>query len=127
MMAVRSPLAAGIQASHRADQDGGSGMKVFSYEDEPEVTMDSETRRALVRQLLGPDASPAWCELVEALAILAPAHNNDINPLHCTPGELIVCAQPAGVPITEIERLDEIGFHVADDEEDFRSTRFGSA
>ncbi|WP_433210459.1 hypothetical protein ACQP00_47930 [Dactylosporangium sp. CS-047395] len=102
-------------------------MKIFSYEDEPEITMDPETRRALVQQLLGPDAPPAWCELVEALAMLAPAHNNDISPLHCTLGELIVCAQPAGVPIAEIERLEEIGFHVADDEEDFRSTRFGSA
>ncbi|WP_194822494.1 hypothetical protein [Micromonospora sp. S-DT3-3-22] len=102
-------------------------MKIFSYEDEPEITMDPETRRSLVRQLLGPDAPPAWCELVEALAILAPAHNNDISPLDCTPGELTVCAQPAGVPITEIERLEEIGFHVAHGEEDFSSTRFGSA
>ncbi|MFC0526053.1 hypothetical protein [Phytohabitans kaempferiae] len=102
-------------------------MRILSYEGEPEISMDPETRRSLVRQLLGPDAPPAWCELVEALAILAPAHDNDISPLHCTPGELIVCAQPAGVPITEIEWLEKIGFHVAHDEEDFRSTRFGSA
>ncbi|MCY1143310.1 hypothetical protein OWR29_35390 [Actinoplanes sp. Pm04-4] len=101
-------------------------MKIFSSEDEPEVTMDPDTRRILVRQLLGPDAPPAWCELVEALAILAPAHNNDVRPLYCEDGMLTVCAQPAGVPIEEIDRLEQIGFEVAEDEETFYSFRFGT-
>ncbi|GAB3171865.1 hypothetical protein FHX75_1587 [Micromonospora palomenae] len=95
------------------------------YDYEPEPSMDPEARRALVQQLLGPDAPQAWCELIEGLAILAHAHNNDISPLHCAPGELTVCAQPAWIAVPELERLEEIGFHVASDEEDFRSTRFG--
>ncbi|MEV0726213.1 hypothetical protein AB0I37_25950 [Micromonospora purpureochromogenes] len=107
-----------------ADQDGGNGV-IYDYE--PEPSMDPEARRALVQQLLGPDAPQAWCELIEGLAILAHAHNNDISPLHCEPGELTICAQPAGIAVPELERLAEIGFHVASDEEDFRSTRFGSA
>ncbi|MEV0733393.1 hypothetical protein [Polymorphospora sp. NPDC050346] len=40
---------------------------------------------------------------------------------------MTVCAQPVGIAVPDLDRLAEIGLHVATDEETFRSTRFGSS
>jgi hypothetical protein len=71
---------------------------------------------------------PAWADLIEGLSLLATHQSNDISPLHCEHDTLTVMADPSRFSPEELERLNLLGFFPAtDDEETFRSFRFGSA
>ena len=74
----------------------------------------------------------AWRDLLEGIAILARHPGNDISPFHCEHDKLTICADPAEFTTEELERLEALGFHAADeddydDADSFYSFRFGSA
>ena len=64
--------------------------------------------------------------LIEALQIFL-KYDNPRLPTHCEHDVLTVCVDPALVPNDDIARLDDLGFHVDEEEECFYSFEFGSA
>ena len=76
-----------------------------------------------------PPRGKAWDDLMLALALLAKHQNNDISPFHCEHDQLNVMADPTKFSESEIQQLEEWGFHAALNEGDdcFYSFRFGSA
>lgn len=66
-------------------------------------------------------------DLIEALTILL-KYGNPTYPTHCEHDELTICGiDPAGVSDEDKKRLDALGFFVSEDDECFKSFRFGSA
>lgn len=65
--------------------------------------------------------------LIEALSIFL-EYGNPACPTHCEYDVLYICGiDPNDVSDEDKERLDGLGFFVDDDEECFKSFRFGSA
>lgn len=66
-------------------------------------------------------------KLIKALQIFL-KYGNPAYPTHCEHDELTICGiNPADVSDEDKKELDELGFFVAEDEECFKSYRFGSA
>lgn len=66
-------------------------------------------------------------DLIEALTILLKYGNPD-HPTNCSHDELGICGiEPSDVSAVDKKRLEELGFHVNEDEGYFYSFRFGSA
>jgi len=63
--------------------------------------------------------------LIEALTILL-KYGNPAYPTHCEHDELTVCIDPALVSVEDRERLSVLGFIADEDEECFRSFKYGS-
>ena len=64
-------------------------------------------------------------DLIKALEILR-RYGNPHNPTHCEHDELTVCINPIGVHEEDKEELDRLGFFADEEEECFKSFRFGS-
>ena len=65
--------------------------------------------------------------LIKALQIFLKYGNPDY-PTHCEYNELWICGiDPADVSDEDIAILDDLGFFVEEDEECFKSYRYGSA
>lgn len=65
-------------------------------------------------------------DLIEALTILR-KYGNERWPTHCEHDEMTVCGiNPTDVKPDDIKRLDELGFFCDEDDECFKSFRFGS-
>ena len=74
------------------------------------------------------ESGSAWADLIEGLQILAKVQTSEISPLHCEHDTLHVLADPRRLSAAELDHLDGLGFHAADDpDEGFWSFRFGSA
>jgi len=65
-------------------------------------------------------------ELIEALLIFR-KYGNPGCPTHCEHDTLWLCMSPDGMSEEDIEKLDTLGFHVDEDDDCFKSYRFGSA
>ena len=64
-------------------------------------------------------------DLIEALQILR-KYGNPEWPTHCEHDELTVDIRASEVSEEDIARLDELGFFVNEDDDDFKSYKFGS-
>jgi len=66
-------------------------------------------------------------DLIEALNIFL-KYGDDRCPTHCEHDEMTICGvDPCDVSEDDRKRLDELGFFVCEDEDCFKSYRFGSA
>ena len=66
-------------------------------------------------------------KLIEALQVLN-KYGDPAYPTHCEHDELTICGiDPADVSEEDTKKLDELGFFVDEDDECFRSFRYGSA
>ncbi len=66
-------------------------------------------------------------KLIKALQIFL-KYGNPAYPTHCEHDELTICGiNPADVSDEDKKALDELGFFVSQDEDCFKSFRFGSA
>ena len=66
-------------------------------------------------------------DLIEALTILL-KYGNPSHPTHCEHDELTICGiDPDAVSDEDEARLDELGFFVSENDECFKSFRYGSA
>jgi hypothetical protein len=64
-------------------------------------------------------------DLIEALQIFLKYGNPDY-PTNCSHDLLTVCIDPTLVSQEDIQKLDELGFFVAEADECFQSWKFGS-
>lgn len=65
-------------------------------------------------------------DLIEALTIFL-KYGNPRCPTHCEHDELWICGvDPADVSEEDKEKLDELGFHVDESDDCFKSFRYGS-
>lgn len=64
-------------------------------------------------------------DLIEALQIMR-KYDNPNYPFHCEHDTLYTCISSEGVPQEDIDRLDELGFFVDDEDGCFKSYTFGS-
>lgn len=65
--------------------------------------------------------------LIKALQIFL-KYGNPAYPTHCEHDELTICGiDPADVSEDDKAKLDDLGFFVDEDEDCFKSIRFGSA
>lgn len=64
-------------------------------------------------------------KLIEALQIFL-KYGNPEWPTHCEHDVLTVDIRPELVSDEDIEKLNELGFHVNEDDDDFQSYKFGS-
>lgn len=66
-------------------------------------------------------------KLIEALTIFLKYGNPD-NPTHCEHDVLTICGiDPEDVSEEDKSKLDDLGFFVSEEDECFRSYRYGSA
>jgi hypothetical protein len=65
-------------------------------------------------------------DLIEALTIFL-KYGNPEWPTHCEHDVMTVCISPELVSEEDRERLDELGFFVNEEDDDFKSYKFGSA
>jgi hypothetical protein len=66
-------------------------------------------------------------DLIEALQILLKYGNPD-NPTHCEHDVLWICGiDPSTVSEEDVQKLDELGFHIDESDDCFKSYRYGSA
>ena len=68
-------------------------------------------------------------DLIEALIIFRKylSNTNRLCPLHCEHDELTVCdVHASDVSMADGQRLSELGFFADDDDDCFKSYRFGS-
>ena len=64
-------------------------------------------------------------DLIKALQIFR-KYGNPYNPTHCEHDELTVCVNPYIVSEEDKKELDNLGFFTDEEEECFKSFRFGS-
>ena len=64
-------------------------------------------------------------DLIKALTILA-KYAKDKYPTHCEHDVLYVRVDTASVPQEEIQTLEDLGFHLDEEQEVFCSFRYGS-
>lgn len=64
-------------------------------------------------------------DLIKALQIFL-KYGNPYSPTHCEHDEMTVNIRPGDVSDEDKAALDELGFFVDEDTDDFKSFRFGS-
>lgn len=66
-------------------------------------------------------------DLIKALTILAKYMDDNVrNPTYCEHDELMVMVMPEDVSQEDVEQLDKLGFFPSEEDECFKSFRFGS-
>jgi hypothetical protein len=66
-------------------------------------------------------------KLIKALQIFL-KYGNPAFPTHCEHDELTICGiEPGKVSKEDIKELDELGFFISEEDDCFKSFRYGSA
>ena len=65
-------------------------------------------------------------DLIEALQIFL-KYGNPHNPTHCSHDELWICVETGNITDDDNKRLEELDFHYDENDDSWKSFRFGAA